>query len=82
MAIVTHSALRTGTTDRKSRRRTLPKQNRKGGYEFMSVLPKAEYLEHHMHQLGWVKVTYCKDCQYYSPFAVLVEMIEGWETEE
>ena len=34
----------------------------------MSVLPKAEYLEHHMHQLGWVKVTYCKDCKHYSPF--------------
>ena len=34
----------------------------------MSILPKAEYLEHHMKQLGWVKVTYCKDCQYYSPF--------------
>lgn len=30
----------------------------------MSILPKAEYLEHHMHQLGWVKVTYCKDCKH------------------
>jgi hypothetical protein len=33
---------------------------------FIDLLPKAEYLEHHLNGLGWHKVTYCKDCKWRS----------------
>ena len=34
----------------------------------MDIIQETEYFEHKMRQLGWEKVTRCKDCQYYSPF--------------
>ena len=34
----------------------------------MDIIQETEYFETKMRQLGWEKVTRCKDCQYYSPF--------------
>lgn len=31
----------------------------------MNIYQETEYFEHHMHQLGWEKVTHCKDCKYF-----------------
>lgn len=31
----------------------------------MNIYQETEYFEHHMRQLGWEKVTHCKDCKYF-----------------
>ncbi len=45
---------------------------------FIDLLPKAEYLEHHLNGLGWHKVTYCKDCKWWK--AEKEECVEWYDS--
>ena len=45
----------------------------------MNIYQETEYFEHHIRQLGWEKVTHCRECKYFTRDTITGVTIPGTE---